>query len=152
MSLEMIQTERREFLTQALTLVGGCVCSGLLVGCETDVLKSSNIAVRLDVANESRLAQVGGMIKKVFEGQNGGFPVIIVRQTEKDFLVFSTVCPHQGCEVNLPTEFVPEVWCPCHGSVFNKTTGAVLQGPATAPLPRFESAYDKSTNLLTITF
>jgi Rieske Fe-S protein len=25
--------------------------------------------------------------------------------------------------------------CPCHGSVFSATTGAVIQGPATLPLP-----------------
>ena len=25
--------------------------------------------------------------------------------------------------------------CPCHGSVFNATTGAVVNGPASRPLP-----------------
>jgi len=25
--------------------------------------------------------------------------------------------------------------CPCHGSIFSATTGAVVQGPATVPLP-----------------
>jgi thiosulfate dehydrogenase [quinone] large subunit len=28
------------------------------------------------------------------------------------------------------------LFCPCHGSVFNATTGAVEQGPADVPLPR----------------
>ena len=27
------------------------------------------------------------------------------------------------------------ITCPCHGSQFDMTTGAVRQGPATAPLP-----------------
>ena len=29
-----------------------------------------------------------------------------------------------------------ELHCPCHGSVYDAFTGAVIQGPAPAPLPR----------------
>lgn len=144
--------ERREFLTQALKLVGGCVCASALTACETDVLKSSNIAVRYDVSQTSALNQVGGAVKQVFDGQNGGFPVLIIRMDDEDFLVLSTVCTHEACEVNLPGDGDPNIWCACHGSVFERTTGNVLQGPATAPLQRFESSYEKSTGTLTITF
>ena len=144
--------ERREFLTQALKLVGGCVCAGALAGCETDVLKSSNVAVRYEVSNSSALAQIGGAVKQTFEGQNGGRPVLIIRLAEENFLVLSTVCTHQACEVDLPGEFHPEILCDCHGSVFSKTSGEVLNGPAQAPLAQFASDYDKSTQTLTITF
>jgi cytochrome b6-f complex iron-sulfur subunit len=61
---------------------------------------------------------------------------IIIINTGDQFIAFSSVCTHQGCTVaynhgnsNLP--------CPCHGSVFN-TTGAVINGPASSPLRKYE--------------
>ena len=60
------ETERRAFLTQALALVGGCMCAGWFSGCETDVLKSSGVSVQFDVGNAPALAQVGGSVKRVF--------------------------------------------------------------------------------------
>lgn len=144
--------ERREFLTRALTLVGGCMCSGLVVGCESDVLKSTNVSVQLNVADEPALTQVGGSIKKVFDGQNNGRPVLIIRRAENAFLVLSSVCTHEACEVDLPGQLLPDILCQCHGSLFSRETGEVLRGPATARLPRFESAYNRSSQTLTISF
>ena len=144
--------ERREFLTRALALVGGCVCTGMLAACETDVLKSSNVAVRFDVTAEPELAQIGGAVKKIIEGQNGGAPILIIRLEDEEFLVLSTICTHEACEVNLPGEYHPEIQCDCHGSVFSRTTGDLLEGPATAPLQRFENTFDDGTGTLTIQF
>jgi Rieske Fe-S protein len=66
---------------------------------------------------------VGGAISAT--GPSGG--LIIARPTAKTVVAFSAVCTHLGCTV------VPngnELDCPCHGSVFNATTGAVITGPA----------------------
>ena len=52
--------------------------------------------------------------------------------TPADFDCFWTICTHASCFVQY-REPQEEFVCPCHGSVFNKT-GAVLQGPAAAPL------------------
>ena len=48
-------------------------------------------------------------------------------------VAFTAICTHMGCTV-MPagTEFQ----CPCHGSVYNAATGAVMQGPAPAPLAK----------------
>jgi Rieske Fe-S protein len=144
--------ERREFITRALKLVGGCVCASALAACETDVLKSSNIAVRYDVSQLPVLKSPGGAAKEVFEGQNGGFPVLIIRMDDDKFLVLSTICTHEGCEVNLPGDGDPNIWCACHGSVYDRRSGTVIQGPAPASLQRYESSFEKTTETLTITF
>ncbi|GIG20464.1 hypothetical protein Cch01nite_11880 [Cellulomonas chitinilytica] len=46
---------------------------------------------------------------------------------------FSAVCTHQGCLVRDVRG--GEIHCPCHGSAFDATTGDVVQGPASTPLP-----------------
>jgi thiosulfate dehydrogenase [quinone] large subunit len=64
-------------------------------------------------------------------------PALVVQVKRGQFRAFSAVCPHAGCTVQF--DGTNDVFaCPCHGSVFNATTGAVLQGPAPtglSPIP-----------------
>ncbi|MGO9659264.1 MAG: Rieske 2Fe-2S domain-containing protein [Acidimicrobiales bacterium] len=64
-------------------------------------------------------------------------PALVVQIKSDDFRAFSAVCPHAGCTVQF--DGANDVFaCPCHGSVFSATTGAVLQGPAPtglSPIP-----------------
>lgn len=61
----------------------------------------------------------------------------VVTQPKKgEFYAFSSVCTHQGCQVRNVT--AKEIVCPCHSSMFSTTTGEVLGGPATEPLPEYE--------------
>ena len=49
----------------------------------------------------------------------------------------SAVCTHAGCQVSFQAGASGgQLVCPCHGSVFDAKTGAVIQGPAVTPLPR----------------
>jgi thiosulfate dehydrogenase [quinone] large subunit len=66
-----------------------------------------------------------------------GLPAYCVQPKSGDFLGFSAVCTHEGCTVQF-VKSVEEFQCPCHGSRFSAATGAVLQGPAAAPLPSIE--------------
>jgi Rieske Fe-S protein len=59
--------------------------------------------------------------------------VVVTQPTQGDYKAFSAVCTHQGCTVGGVESGV--IFCPCHGSTFDITTGAVVQGPATQPLP-----------------
>ena len=68
------KTERRAFLTQALALVGGCMCAGWFSGCENDVLKSSGVSVQFDVGSAPALAQVGGSVKQALKGKTAARP------------------------------------------------------------------------------
>ncbi|MFD9337009.1 Rieske (2Fe-2S) protein [Streptomyces sp. NPDC060028] len=49
------------------------------------------------------------------------------------YKAFSAQCTHAGCVLDKIVE--GEGNCPCHGSRFDVTTGKVLRGPATDPLP-----------------
>lgn len=59
--------------------------------------------------------------------------VVVSQPTAGAYRAFSAVCTHAGCVVDKVEDGV--ISCPCHGSTFNATTGAVVQGPATEPLP-----------------
>ncbi len=62
-----------------------------------------------------------------------GPQVVVVRDRSGGVHGFSAVCTHQGCLVSQVRDGL--IRCPCHGSAFDATTGAVAQGPATLPLP-----------------
>jgi Rieske Fe-S protein len=70
---------------------------------------------------------VGG--GKIFAAQT----TVVTQPTAGEFKVFSAVCTHMGCIVNQIAD--GRIDCPCHGSEYSITDGAVLAGPAPKPLP-----------------
>ena len=64
-----------------------------------------------------------------------GDPSIVIRPSSGTFVAFDAVCPHAGCTVGYdPAAKV--IVCPCHGSQFNASTGAVEVGPAPTGLTK----------------
>ena len=59
--------------------------------------------------------------------------IVITQPQSGAFHAFSAVCTHAGCTVGSVSGGT--INCPCHGSRFNSATGAVVNGPATSPLP-----------------
>lgn len=58
--------------------------------------------------------------------------VIVTQPTAGEFMCFSSICTHQGCEVGDVAGGT--INCPCHGSQFSIEDGSVVTGPAAAPL------------------
>ena len=70
---------------------------------------------------------VGG--GKIFTSEK----VVVTQPNSGDFKAFSAVCTHMGCLV--ATISNGTIDCPCHGSQYSISTGAVEGGPAPSPLP-----------------
>jgi len=59
--------------------------------------------------------------------------VVVTQPASGQYHAFSAVCTHVGCVVNKVANGTID--CPCHGSQFRITDGAVAAGPAPSPLP-----------------
>jgi Rieske Fe-S protein len=68
---------------------------------------------------------VGGAAS--FSAPGSGHAALVLQPNRGRFVAFDATCTHQGCPVAFARS---DFRCPCHGAVFNATTGAVIQGPA----------------------
>lgn len=81
---------------------------------------------------------VGGAVSATM----GGTPIVVAQPSAGNVVAFSAVCTHQGCTVAPQGK---EFDCPCHGSRFDGKTGAVLGGPAPAPLTKLNATVSGDT-------
>lgn len=67
----------------------------------------------------------------------GDKPVIVVNAGRGELKAYSAICTHLGCitEWDASRRFI---LCPCHDGRFNPVNGAVISGPAPAPLPQLD--------------
>jgi nitrite reductase/ring-hydroxylating ferredoxin subunit len=72
---------------------------------------------------------VGG--GKIFPDRN----IVVTQPKAGEFEAFSASCTHQGTQLNQIS--AGRIICPLHGSQFSINNGAVEQGPASSPLPKF---------------
>ncbi len=57
-------------------------------------------------------------------GRSKGF---VITRSAQGLVAFDNECTHEGCAVEVDAD---QLACYCHNSFFNRTTGAVLRGPA----------------------
>src|SRR6516164_241902 len=97
-------------------------------------------------------AAMGTLLAKVTDIPVGGGVVfsdhkVVVTQPAKGvFRAFSAVCTHVGCICNKVANGTID--CPCHGAEFKITDGAVVTGPAPAPLAARTIAVSDGKTLL----
>jgi nitrite reductase/ring-hydroxylating ferredoxin subunit/uncharacterized membrane protein len=85
-----------------------------------------------DAAAEDDLAE-GKMVRVEVEGR----PIVLLKHDD-GFHAFEGTCPHFGCglwEGKLDGHILT---CPCHGSQFDVSTGALIHGPATSPVASYD--------------
>ncbi len=74
---------------------------------------------------------VGGAA--TFTDPGTGDPGLVIQPAKNTFVAYDAVCPHAGCTVGY-SPGAKLIVCPCHGSEFDPTTGAVVSPPATRGL------------------
>ncbi|MFD9357441.1 Rieske (2Fe-2S) protein [Streptomyces sp. NPDC060031] len=121
---------RRTVLKGAAALAGAAGAGLTLAACSTETSTGSGAPavpaepVELGAASE---VPVGGA--KLFRKSK----LVVSCKEAGQYKAFSAQCTHAGCVLDKIVE--GEGNCPCHGSRFDVTTGKVLRGPATDPLP-----------------
>lgn len=170
MNNDVTQQERRAFILKAGSMLGITVCASsltaLLSSCEEDTVKqpTQTTSVTFNVSEVTALSEIGGAVKRTFSSINNGKPVIIIRVADAEYAVFTSVCTHAGCELKEPVKdgnsYTP-ITCyyadnNCgHGAAFDNKTGVQIEGPGgTDPsggLTKFQSTYNSTTKILTIT-
>lgn len=59
---------------------------------------------------------------------------VSVASTGGHLFAFDNTCTHRGCSLAEGELAGTTVTCPCHGSQFDVTSGAVIRGPAQQPV------------------
>jgi len=143
----MTETSRRTVLACA-----GAACAAALAGCSTYNSNSGGVdapqgaqsteSSSAPAASGSGAGSGGGggaaVLAKTSDVPVGGGKIltdkkIVITQPQSgSFHAFTAVCTHAGCTVGSVSSGT--INCPCHGSRFNASTGAVVNGPAASPL------------------
>ena len=131
----MSTPDRRYVLRGAAAVnVGGV--AGFVVAQNSDAAKALAAGAAANAYGAAAPAAGGDPVAQLTDVPSGGGLVVgdVVITREGDTVhAFSATCTHQGCIVSGVTD--GEIHCPCHGSAFDASTGAVVNGPATRPLP-----------------
>jgi len=130
------EVTRRSVLCGAVIAAAGAV-AGFTVARSSDVANAKSATAGANGYGPSKAA--GNALTTVSAvPQSGGVViadagVVVTKDATGQVHAFSATCTHQGCTVSGVSGGT--INCPCHGSRFNADTGAVVQGPATRPLP-----------------
>ncbi|QBD78999.1 ubiquinol-cytochrome c reductase iron-sulfur subunit [Ktedonosporobacter rubrisoli] len=80
---------------------------------------------------------------KVFDFPDQYAQGILINLPRKGLVAYSDVCTHLSCAVVYRENGT--LHCPCHEGLFDASTGNVLAGPPTRPLPLIELAIEGDT-------
>jgi Rieske Fe-S protein len=116
----------------------GAACAAALSACTTYPVGQAPAAPATPDAQGAAPAGGGALASTADIPVGGGAvfreqDVVVTQPSPGEFRAFSATCTHQGCPV---TEVVDgTINCNCHGSKFAVADGAVVDGPASTPLP-----------------
>ncbi len=131
----MSAPDRRSVLRGAAAVAVGGV-AGFVVAQNSNAAKALPAGAAANAYGVAAPAAAGDPVAQLTDVPSGGGLVVgdvVITRDGDTVHAFSATCTHQGCIVSDVTD--GEILCPCHGSAFDASTGAVVTGPATRPLP-----------------
>jgi len=79
---------------------------------------------------------------------------VLIHLASGDFVGFDAVCTHLGCQIHFDKEPIKgweskkaNLFCACHGAVFDPTNGDVLAGPPPRPMPKIKLEIDSNSDI-----
>jgi len=98
------------------------------------------------VANSKDIPLNGSLL---FQYPHKDRPAVLINLPDGGFVAYDGICTHLGCQVHYNKVAVSgwennpqQVFSPCHGGVFEPSTGKVLDGPPPRPLPKIKLEID----------
>lgn len=73
----------------------------------------------------------------------------LIRDTSGKYNAFNRVCTHLQCMANYDPGS-ETIQCPCHGTIYDAHTGAVISGPAPRALPTIDLEVDSDGNVYAV--
>jgi arsenite oxidase small subunit len=155
-----LSSSRRDFLQIGGT-IGGLLAIAAALGIWTAVSppESSGVPPTGNSTNTSTTSNLpSGAVAKVQDLQVGvpayfdypstGYTNMLMKKADGTVTALSILCTHVCCTCQYDTGS-KELYCPCHGSLFDQN-GNVLQGPATTKLPSVQLSIDQNGNIFPV--
>jgi Rieske Fe-S protein len=89
-----------------------------------------------------------GKSQNVVVTSGGKNYAVVVTRTVAGVVAFNRACTHQGTFVTVNS--ANQLYCISHGSLFNLTTGAVIEGPASRALTQYKATERSGAIYITI--
>jgi cytochrome b6-f complex iron-sulfur subunit len=90
--------------------------------------------------------QVG--VPVYFDYPSTGYTNMLMKKPDGSVSALSILCTHVCCQCQYLSD-TQELYCPCHGSIFDQH-GNVLQGPASTKLPSVQLSIDSYGNIFPV--
>jgi 3-phenylpropionate/trans-cinnamate dioxygenase ferredoxin component len=99
---------------------------------------------------EVNIASTKDLLAGKMMGVENSGQKILIANVDGSYYGIGNICTHRGCKLSEGNLNGENVQCPCHGSVFNVKTGAVVKGPAKNPEKSFKVRVDGDAVLVNI--
>ena len=81
-------------------------------------------------------------------------PAVLIHLASGNFVAYDTICTHLGCQIHFDQEPIrgwenrkENLFCACHGAVFDPVNGDILEGPSPRPMPKIKLEIDTNGDI-----
>ena len=106
---------------------------------------------RAKIANTSEIPAGGSVL---FTYPHKDRSAVLIHLASGEFVAYDAVCTHLGCQIHFDEEPIKgweskkdNLFCACHGAVFDPKNGDVLAGPPPRPMPKLKLEIDSNGDI-----